>query len=361
MKILVLTPGATTPNGAGFIFPLWLFRHQCIDLDLHVTFFKRDSPSLQDCDVLIVDSKFHRSNWISAPQETLDQETLEKFDGWSQATKVIYCDTSDSTGSLQNELLPIVRKYAKSQILNPKHKYKNSYYGNRVFCDYYHNKFGVKDTSPQWSRPIINKRHLDKICVSWNSGLSDHSFSGLYRNALIAKTGAYKLSRLPHPICRPDNNRKTEVSCRFGATHLRDTVSAQRHLIATAFKKYKLIKKLGRWSYFQELKSAKIVISPFGWGEITLKDFEVFLTGGMLIKPDMAHLKTWPNFYIPGETCYAHKWDLSDLEAVVESLLLENELRLKIAHNGQQNFEKYTTGSTAGELFASHLCDLVTI
>ena len=33
---------------------------------------------------------------------------------------------------------------------------------------------------------------------------------------------------------------------------------------------------------------SKIVISPFGWGEITLKDFETFLTQGLLIKP-----KTW--------------------------------------------------------------------
>ena len=40
----------------------------------------------------------------------------------------------------------------------------------------------------------------------------------------------------------------------------------------------------------------KVVISAFGLGEIILKDFETFLTGGMLMKPDMSHMETWPNF-----------------------------------------------------------------
>ena len=37
-------------------------------------------------------------------------------------------------------------------------------------------------------------------------------------------------------------------------------------------------------------------MSPFGLGEITLKDFEVF-SGSLLMKPNMDHMLTWPNFY----------------------------------------------------------------
>ena len=40
------------------------------------------------------------------------------------------------------------------------------------------------------------------------------------------------------------------------------------------------------------------MVSPFGFGEITLKDFETFLSGSVLVKPNMSHMETYPNFYI---------------------------------------------------------------
>jgi hypothetical protein len=66
--------------------------------------------------------------------------------------------------------------------------------------------------------------------------------------------------------------------------------------------------KLGRLAYFREMERTRSVLLPFGLGEITLKDFEVFLTGSLLIKPDMSHLETWPDFYRDGETFVGHAW-----------------------------------------------------
>ena len=62
----------------------------------------------------------------------------------------------------------------------------------------------------------------------------------------------------------------------------------------------------------KELRQSKVVLSPFGRGEITLKDFEVFLTGGMLLKPSMEHMDTWPNFYTDGVTYQSHNCDLEE-------------------------------------------------
>ena len=42
--------------------------------------------------------------------------------------------------------------------------------------------------------------------------------------------------------------------------------------------------KISRIKYFSELSSSKVVISPFGYGEINLKDFEAFLYGCILLK-----------------------------------------------------------------------------
>src|SRR5690606_4778495 len=54
--------------------------------------------------------------------------------------------------------------------------------------------------------------------------------------------------------------------------------------------------------YFLELGLSKITLSPFGWGEVCFRDYEAIACGSLLVKPEMAHLETSPDIYIPGET-----------------------------------------------------------
>jgi hypothetical protein len=64
----------------------------------------------------------------------------------------------------------------------------------------------------------------------------------------------------------------------------------------------------------RQLRASRIALSPWGWGEITDRDFRVINNRTLLIKPDMSHVQTSPNVYIPHETYVPVKWDLSDLE-----------------------------------------------
>ena len=98
-----------------------------------------------------------------------------------------------------------------------------------------------------------------------------------------------------------------------------------------------------------------IVLAPFGWGEITLKDFEVFLTGGMLLKPSMEHMETWPNFYTDGITYRSHDWDLTDLEKEIEWALENSEERQAIAAEGHHRYLRHISGPDAAEIFVNHL------
>ena len=81
----------------------------------------------------------------------------------------------------------------------------------------------------------------------------------------------------------------------------------------------------------------KVVISAFGLGEITLKDFETFLTGGMLMKPDMSHMETWPNFYENNITYVPFRWDFKDLHDVIESILGDEDLLSEISNESQKD------------------------
>ena len=57
-----------------------------------------------------------------------------------------------------------------------------------------------------------------------------------------------------------------------------------------------------------------------------LKDFEVFITGGLLFKPSLEHMETWPPFFVKDkETYIPYKWDLSDFSSRLESLNNDSE------------------------------------
>ena len=80
---------------------------------------------------------------------------------------------------------------------------------------------------------------------------------------------------------------------------------------------------------------SKFGLSPFGWGEIGARDFEVFINGSLLIKPDMSHLETFPNFFKPMKTYIPVAWNFEDLEDKILDLLDSEEKRKEIASNGQ--------------------------
>lgn len=352
MKVNILSPGAKTPNGAAFLFPLWIFKNAISDHGVNLTFFNKISDQITDCDALLVDSKFHRFFWAERTEEVLFQ-----FSRWSEITRVVYCDTTDSTGSLQVELLPHIHVYAKSQLLKDKTQYSEIHYAERLFADYYHREFGFTDASPSYSTPVADPEQLKKLRLSWNSGFGDHSFMGPFTGLIMRRFNLRSLARFGAPIATATANRVSDISCRFGNNYFRKSVGAQRTLLSKTIGAS--TSKLGRRDYLNEMKRSKIVLSPFGLGEITLKDFETFLCGALLLKPNMSHMETWPNFYIPDVTIKTHNWKLEGLKDLISYLLANDGERQEIARNGQKLYHDHTLGPNAGEIFSSHLLKMI--
>ena len=50
----------------------------------------------------------------------------------------------------------------------------------------------------------------------------------------------------------------------------------------------------------------------------------------------MAHLDTWPNFYIKNKTYLSFKWDFSDLLEKLENILLNYEEFIDVAMNARE-------------------------
>lgn len=73
--------------------------------------------------------------------------------------------------------------------------------------------------------------------------------------------------------------------------------------------------------YYNRMISSKIILAPFGFGEIAPRDLEAAMFGAVLIKPDMSHIETVPNLYIPYQTYVPCKHDFSDLNEKIDYVL----------------------------------------
>ncbi len=110
-----------------------------------------------------------------------------------------------------------------------------------------------------------------------------------------------------------------------------------------------------RRAFLEEMRNARLVVSPFGFGEITLKDFEALLCGAALLKPDMSHLETWPDLFRNCETMLAHKWDLSDFLDCLDAAEDGAFDLPAIAQAGQETYRAALSGPSAGENFANRV------
>jgi hypothetical protein len=94
-------------------------------------------------------------------------------------------------------------------------------------------------------------------------------------------------------------------------------------------------------AYMRELGQARMCFSPFGYGEVCWRDYEAVFSGALLIKPDMKHMVTEPDVFVPNETYVPIRWDFEDLDDVVASHLANEPRRLEIARNAYEAMHRY--------------------
>lgn len=350
----VLTDGFTSPNGASFLLPLIKFANEIRDLGIQLKIFETLNDQVNDCDILLLDGKYFKGRWHDN-----SQQTLSKINNLSENTNVIWCDQTDSSGTLSGQVLPYVKKYLKAQLLCDRREYMKEHYASRIYTDYYHKKFGINDKDYYSEPPIETESDLTKLGVSWNSAFMNYGAYGPYLLRLREKVPINALLGFTKPRKLAKSLRNIDVTCRMGISYPRETVCYQRKQIREILKSYVQTNKLSRSKYLKEMDNCKVTVSPFGFGEITLKDFECFISGSMLLKPDMSHMQTWPNLYIDKQTCLFHSWDLDDVQEKIDWALCHDAERIEISQNGQNNYAKHITDKGAGALFAAHMKEAI--
>lgn len=98
-------------------------------------------------------------------------------------------------------------------------------------------------------------------------------------------------------------------------------------------------KKIPQDEYYQKMFTSKIIVAPFGYGEMAPRDIESAVYGSILIKPCMSHIDSEPFVYQDNKTYIACKHDYSDLNEKIDYALSNyEELQNYLVNNLRKSF-----------------------
>ena len=355
IKVHILTPPIETQNVRGFLSPIITNINLLKDIGISFKLYNKIDYNLTECDYLMINAKFFGHDWSYRPKYVVDTLDMIK----QKKIKIFYCDNYDSTAPIRSEVLPYIHFYLKNMILKNKELYKKKFYGGRIHTDYYNNYFTIKDTNEIFSEPILDDLLISKIKLSWNYGLANYGFIGRRIAGLYRRVPIKSLLNWPQLFRKPSKTRQNDVFCRISTSYSRETVAFHRLLLKEKLDKIYQLDKVSIYKYIKEIKNSKIVISPFGWGEFSLRDFETFIEGGILFKPSMEHLETYPNFYIPNRTFIPFNWDLSNLIEKIEDTIENYEEKITIAETAQKKYFYYLNSIEAKQEFSMRLLTIL--
>ena len=347
-RVHVLADRFSSQNSSAILAPLVRFRAELREAGIDVRLFFDVGAALRHADTIIVLDRF-----LGAMAERGGTTIPDALHDLSAAIgPVHYFDTTDSSGLLRADVLPMVAGYLKPFLLRDRTAYQTAHYGGRLFTDHYHRRHGVNDTAPQWSDPVRDARLLRRLHLAWSPAVYRYDPIASKLAKLYRRLPWRSLLRWPASYRSPRARRTRSLSCRISVGHGRETVSYQRLHLRTALGSRVDTSKVPRRAYHKELRSSRAVLSPFGWGEFALRDYETFVAGAALVKPDMSHLETWPPLYEANRTYMPVDWDLVSLPEVLSRVEERPDDCVAIAAAGQDAFRD---GADNGPGFARRL------
>jgi hypothetical protein len=246
--------------------------------------------------------------------------------------KVVFLDYYAPTSSPHFGVLPYVDRYVKRQVLTDLNEYQRDFRGGFVLTDFLAQHGYDIGTWSFGSKPATE--HVSKIIPGWNLGVTP-----LYRSML----------RVSRPLWRLWERRPFDVNRRLGLGRkdrkewYEEYRARSLSVLEPLAGRFRLtgIERVSRQRYLFEMGLSRVVVSPFGWGEVCFRDYEAVASGALLVKPSMDHLVTSPPIYQAGETYVPVAWDLSDLAEKVEYHLEHPAESVAIIRNAQRVLSNY--------------------
>jgi len=303
--------------------------------------------------------------WFLKP-DRVDLALMEKLR--SKYKKIVFFHDDAGGGIPRAQVLPYVDLFYQKALFRDRTLYCRSLYGKELYSDYAHREFGIEDPNPVIREPVSDVRQLEKLRLSWNIGIGEFP-KRKYPQRLavaLARLADLRLVRFFHSDsvwryrepAEKSSERPIPVHARLGMVSQASLAHHRRMIMEVIRGDERFVTRpVGQRQYNRELRQSRIVLSPFGWGELCFRDYEAVLSGALLLKPDMSHLETWPDVFKDGETYAGFRWDAGDLLEKVDFYLKNEDLRNTIARNAVNLY--YDQLETLGDRFETILQDIV--
>lgn len=343
-------------EGHNSVFPLLAYRDFLRDAGIEFTLYTSISDFLvSKSEVLIISG-------ISLPK-LLGKKGLTQVQFlkscYERNVPLIYLAGSDSTGPFDADLIQWVDMFLARQLVKDRTFYLTTH-RRHLFRDRYFSSHHFRNEE---DFPLVSysEAQVNKLGLFWNLGLID------WKTQTSSKLERY-FNIWRRNSSFPDWDKgevleKRDLDVTFRGNLFKSNHDASRLHRLQTYRVYK--EKAAKFTiapeglishkkYMEELKSVKICLSPFGWGEVCYRDFEAFQSRALLLKPDMSHLETFPNFYT-AETMVTYDWNARDLSEKINVILNDIRHYQEVADYGYDFFIKNTKSKEAGVNFSLFL------
>ena len=334
-RILILSDGTSFTSEQQFA-PLRRFRQSIAgNLGLVFEFDHTDRVATITSDELADYSAVGLKLGFTIPAEAAADLAQTLFRAARAAgAKCLVFDGDDDQCILWPEVIEACDTYIKKHRFSDPDAYRRPYHGKTNLTDYANRRFGVDfsaniipETAP------LSDDAVSKIVLGWNIALDD------------------KIHNLSRDISarRLNGPRSIDISCRASVTPDKWTYGMRNGAVEALLAMDGKMRvnapntRVPQQEYYDEMLNSWLTLSPFGYGELCWRDFEAILCGSVLIKPDMSHVSTYPDLFVPGETYLPVAWDYSDLEEVCLAVLGDEAQRDRIRRTARDRLLKALT------------------
>lgn len=330
-----------------YLFPLKVFQRDLNNLGIQLNFhYDLKSPTLKECDILFCVGGSYRELLTTTKKDRQAAiHWLEEISG--NVNKLIWFDVDDSSGALRTYVFPYITTYAKAEVL----KDLSYYTRGNLLTGALHRDFAasfIQEQEKTTFKGPVTSDDLEKIKIGWNLSFNSWKYYTC-NNLILGELLLKNLRSYSVPYTMPNlASRPIDISYRGSMWEKIPTVNWWRKQTRQMLNSY-LTKRtsvvsggenhIDRKQFHKEIQNSKITLSPFGIGEICFRDFECFINGSLLVKPNMDHMLTWPDLYIDGVTYLSYKWDFSDFNEKLDLVLSNPERYEEIAREGQNRFK----------------------
>lgn len=253
--------------------------------------------------------------------------TLERLREANPDARVTFMDAGAPLDlRLAEAVAPWVDRYVKKHVFRERQRYFRHTRGDTNLIEYFNRLYGLGEAPPV--EFPIPAGFLDKLLVG-PSFFTSPRMLPVFRSA-------------PEPLSL---DKRIHLHARFAEKGEAWYERMRRHALEACrdFAPGSVISadSLAFRRYLAELMAARICFSPFGYGEVCWRDYEAVMCGALLVKPDMSHVETRPNIFVPFETYVPVAWDLSDLPDKINHYLHNEDARQAIARQAYRKLHDY--------------------